>query len=233
MKKLLFPVSLLIYGCSSSVSVAEIRPNVFTGVYAGLTGGYNFASYDLTISNDINGTSNHVGRFAGPGIMGGGIVGWGALLGESNFYAGIEGLLSKSAKNAKYRQTIGIVNRSIRFQESGPTFGGSFIMGYAFGNAIPYLKFGLNTTNWKTTINTTVAGTAFHQMSQHKKRRRGVSVGIGGLFPITPHLFGGAEFIYTSYGSQKLTENVFGQSPSYKVKPRTNTVLLKIAYKIV
>lgn len=228
MKKILFTASLLICGnCHSDASATEIRPKTFKGVYAGLGGGYNFSEFDLTIR------PNHLGKFAGSGIVGGGIIGCGTLLGESNFYVGLEGTLSKSSTVSKSYQNIQFINRHLKFRENGPTFGIDLMAGYVYGGVLPYLKVGINSTNWKTTTRWTVTGMQFLTTGKYKKRLRGLSIGLGGLLPITSNLFCGAEFVHTNYGSQKIREVVLGLNTAYKIKPRTNEFLFKVVYKII
>ncbi len=149
------------------------------------------------------------------------LIGYGKYIYRS-FYLGIQGQISRTNFKSKYTQdSIDSVTFEHQMQHS---LGVSTRFGYNLENfMLVYGKLGV--------LSATMHFKASEPISpawDQKERPLGFVLGVGADFEVTPHTILGIEFSHVQY--QSLTLEI-PTVTRYKIKPQSNTLSLKIAWK--
>lgn len=206
------------------------------GIRAGLQAGYGLLDSKVKLTQTTPPSVADSSDISGRGVMGGIVIDWNTLVGNSDVLVGVEGsfnlITSKGKKstqnvvlfanNGNDLATTVMLKRSYEF--SGK-------VGYLFKqSALAYMKLGASLAHWKASS----VSNSFPAAGATSANILGVVVGIGAEFPISERFSFGAEYSYRQYKNFVHTLNRTNGGPllNVDVKPTSSAIMLRLTYKL-
>jgi outer membrane immunogenic protein len=162
-------------------------------------------------------------------------LGYGWAAGSPGLYLGGEIFGQIENVNAKREDFINLVGQGFTTKlQSKNTLGAVAKIGYVCKEMLFFGKLGVTTTKWQFNFaNTPNAGVGVGaQNVSTNSRKTGFLVGIGMDYAIAKNWAIGAEYLYTMYGSLKLSvpANDAAAAGNFNYKPKVSTFNVRLKY---
>ncbi|MBL0941226.1 MAG: outer membrane beta-barrel protein [Alphaproteobacteria bacterium] len=234
-------IQFLLISTSTFLSLQEVKAEKsnLNNAYIGGHIGYMTTDTKSLISGaEEYGGGNNV-KLSGHGINGGLHTGVGCFHGRDlRIYLGMEALATLSNTKTKEARTIlDTISGGVRKLAHKHSFGAAVRVGALVAKSMPYIKAGFMLGHWEHTSVINV-GVRPNPYAKTKKYLPGWLVGIGVDIPFNEKVVLGFEGTHCSYETfnpthfNASTPHPYVKDLRYKIKPQTNTIQVRLSYRI-
>lgn len=207
-----------------------------SGISVGAQIGYAFQNSRLKQQFTFGPLYKHNKGISGKDFIGGLNVGYG-FFSSSYFLMGLEikgDMTDLSAGLSEGATTLYRNKTSVKMRTS---FGGALKFGGLIYQVLPYVRAGLLIGKWKAS--TSLIASCLTGTNSKNSWRPGWELGVGVDFPLAPRFSIGGEFIHAEYKKITYKSVLFYARLNQTrvimkntVTPRTNTIMLRVKYRI-
>lgn len=227
----IFKQALVTTALVGSLAIPTIAAEcTFSGTYVGLHGGLATTKTDFKYSETVPNQDKESRDLGALGFGGGLHIGYGKQF-VNNFYLGFEvdgNLYSSEAKDTT-NGTNPVSSTTIKAQRTN-SFGAAIKPGFVIGNALLYAKLGVESADFKYSMNAEGNGQKFSKSANG--RRLGFVPGLGISYNMSTHTMVGLEATYGMY--KKAHIDNFGNAAARNksdFSSKTADVFARISYK--